>query len=143
MRERLIVLDANILIRATLGQRVRRILAAYEPASEFLTPNTAYDEVRKHLPGLMSKRGAPARRHESMLDTLTSVTIVDRGTYASACARAQARINHRDPDDWPVLACALAHGYPIWTEDRDFFGTGVATWTTDRIELFVNESGVA
>ncbi len=26
---------------------------------------------------------------------------------------------------------------PIWTEDSDFFGTGVATWTTDRIHLFV------
>jgi len=25
---------------------------------------------------------------------------------------------------------------PVWTEDADFFGTGVATWTTDRIALY-------
>jgi predicted nucleic acid-binding protein len=42
-----------------------------------------------------------------------------------------------DADDWPVLACAMTIGCPIWTEDADFFGTGVATWTTDRIELYL------
>jgi hypothetical protein len=26
------------------------------------------------------------------------------------------------------------------TEDADFFGAGVATWTTDRVELLLNES---
>ena len=35
-----------------------------------------------------------------------------------------------------VLASALVLGYPMWTEDTDFFGCGVATWTTDRVELF-------
>jgi hypothetical protein len=28
-----------------------------------------------------------------------------------------------DSEDWPVLACALILDCPIWTEDRDFFGT--------------------
>jgi PIN domain len=26
---------------------------------------------------------------------------------------------------------------PVWTEDQDFFGTGLATWTTDRVELYL------
>jgi predicted nucleic acid-binding protein len=43
----------------------------------------------------------------------------------------------RDEDDWPVLATALALGCAIWTEDTDFFGTGVAVWTTNRIEIFL------
>jgi hypothetical protein len=30
-------------------------------------------------------------------------------------------------------------GCPIWTEDNDFFGAGVPTWTTDRVELFLAE----
>ena len=46
------------------------------------------------------------------------------------------RITVRDADDWPVLACAMTLGCPVWTEDADFFGTGVATWTTDRIALY-------
>ena len=43
------------------------------------------------------------------------------------------------PDDWPVAAVALLLGLPIWTEDQDFFGSGIATWTTDRVELFLRE----
>jgi predicted nucleic acid-binding protein len=49
---------------------------------------------------------------------------------------ALARVSPRDPDDWPVLACALLLNCPIWTDDRDFFGTGVATWTTALVELY-------
>jgi len=53
---------------------------------------------------------------------------------------AISRIGSVDMDDWPILAAALAIDCPIWTEDRDFFGTGVATWTTDRVELFFNNT---
>ncbi len=31
---------------------------------------------------------------------------------------------------------ALLLDFPIWTEDQDFFGSSVATWTTDRVELY-------
>ena len=43
----------------------------------------------------------------------------------------------RDEDDWPVLAAALSLSCAVWTEDADFFGTGVAQWTSDRVELFL------
>jgi len=56
-----------------------------------------------------------------------------------ARAEALARISERDPDDWPILATALVMGCPIWTEDHDFFGTGVPTWTTSRVELYFND----
>lgn len=49
---------------------------------------------------------------------------------------ARARIARVDPDDWQVVASALVLDCPIWTEDRDFFGTGVP-WTTDRVELYL------
>jgi hypothetical protein len=52
-------------------------------------------------------------------------------------AVARQRIALRDEDDWPILASALALDCAIWTEDTDFFGCGVATWTTDRIELYL------
>ena len=51
---------------------------------------------------------------------------------------ARERIGRRDEDDWPILASALAFDCPIWTEDADFFGCGVATWTTDRVELYLS-----
>ena len=58
-------------------------------------------------------------------------------------ADALSRIEARDADDWPVLACALVLGCPVWTEDADFFGTGVATWTSDRVSLYLESGGVA
>jgi predicted nucleic acid-binding protein len=42
-----------------------------------------------------------------------------------------------DPDDWPIAAVALLLDLPIWTEDQDFFGSGIPTWTTDRVQLFL------
>ncbi|HWB96794.1 MAG TPA: PIN domain-containing protein [Bryobacteraceae bacterium] len=50
------------------------------------------------------------------------------------------RLQKRDEEDWPVLATALALKCPIWTEDADFFGAGIATWTTDRVELLLRDA---
>jgi hypothetical protein len=33
---------------------------------------------------------------------------------------------------------SLLLGCPVWTEDADFFGTGVATWTTSRVKLYLS-----
>ena len=57
--------------------------------------------------------------------------------YADFEETAKERTAGRDEDDWPVAAVALALDSPIWTEDRDFFGAGIATWTTDRVELYL------
>jgi len=43
----------------------------------------------------------------------------------------------REESDWPILATALELATAVWTEDTDFFGTGVAVWTTNRIEIFL------
>jgi predicted nucleic acid-binding protein len=51
--------------------------------------------------------------------------------------QARQRIDTRDADDWPVVAHALLLSVPVWTEDQDFFGTGIATWMSDRVELFL------
>jgi len=61
--------------------------------------------------------------------------------YATAKSDALARIERRDPRDWPVLTTAIVSGHPIWTEDQDFFGTGVPAWTTDRVEIYLKTVG--
>jgi predicted nucleic acid-binding protein len=65
------------------------------------------------------------------------VRTVEAELYEGQRVQALARIGDRDADDWPVLACALTFGCPIWSEDADFFGTGVATWTTQRVQLYL------
>jgi len=61
---------------------------------------------------------------------------VPANSYEPLRVPALARIGQRDQHDWQVLACALLLDCPIWTEDRDFFGTGVATWTTALVGLY-------
>jgi predicted nucleic acid-binding protein len=39
---------------------------------------------------------------------------------------ARKQLGARDPEDWPLLATALALDCSIWTEDTDFFACGVA-----------------
>lgn len=63
--------------------------------------------------------------------------------YSAFEQMARRRLAGRDQEDWPVLAAALALNCPIWTEDTDFFGAGIATWTTDRVELFLRNARVS
>ena len=62
---------------------------------------------------------------------------VDSTLYSDYERSARERIEFRDPDDWPVVAVAMMLDRPIWTEDQDLFGSGVATWTTDRVEVYL------
>ena len=62
---------------------------------------------------------------------------VDREIYGLFENEARQRLRGRDENDWPVLAAALGLACAVWTEDADFFGTGIATWTTNRVEIFL------
>lgn len=137
MSNKAIVLDANILIRAVLGKRVRELILENAATVKFFAPEVAYADARKYLPGLLEKRGVQGGAALKVLDSLeTIVQSIDIELYEGLRQQALQRIAVRDADDWPVLACAMTLGCPVWTEDADFFGTGVATWTTDRIALY-------
>lgn len=107
-------------------------------AVAFVAPLACFRDARRYLPALFEKRGLDASTALGVLAGLERVvTPVAEQLYGGAREEALARIGARDGDDWPVLAAALTLNCPIWTEDQDFFGTGVATWTTDRVELYL------
>ena len=138
MSGKALVLDANILIRAVLGTRVRTLIFENASTIKFFAPDAAYADARKYLPSLLKKRGVASGAAMTVLDRLEAVVQpIDVDLYAGMQQQALQRIAVRDADDWPVLACAMAIGCPVWTEDADFFGTGVATWTTDRVALYM------
>ncbi len=138
----MLVLDANILIRAVLGRRVRTIITTYGNTMEFFAPDVAFAEATEHLPNVLAKRGTAVEPAMGLLESLGEVIqAVGFETYSASEEDARRRLVGRDPDDWPVLATALVLDCPIWTEDTDFFGAGVATWTTDRVELFLQRGG--
>jgi predicted nucleic acid-binding protein len=98
-------------------------------------------EAREHLPTILSKRGAPEDAGFAVLDSVIKIVhIAGSESYEAFERSAKRLLARRDIDDWPILATALALKCPIWTEDADFFGAGVATWTTDRVEFFLEDS---
>lgn len=140
MSNRALVVNANILVRAVLGERVRAVIGEHAEDVSFFVPEVAYAEAEKHLATLVVKRGGDPQKALALLRSLRSlVVLIGREVYGEAEADARERLAARDPDDWPILASALALGCPIWTEDTDFFGCGVATWTSDRVLMFLRE----
>jgi len=137
MSGKAIILDANILIRAVLGKKVRDLIVLNADSVKFFAPDIAYVDARKYLPDILKKRNINDSAAMSVLDQLeTIIHPIDIVLYQNMQQKALQRIAFRDADDWPVLACAMMLGCPVWTEDADFFGTGVATWTTNRIEIY-------
>ena len=139
--ERRLVLDANILMRAVLGRRVRQIIETHREHAAFFAPDVALADAQRHLPAIILKRDGDDAAVVAALEALEAVgrnvAEVAAEAYAAHRAAALARIEQRDPDDWPILATAMALDCPVWTEDNDFFGTGVPTWTSDRVELYL------
>ena len=140
MSNRALVIDANILVRAVLGERVRAVIGAHAEDVSFFVPEVAYAEAEEHLATLVVKRGGNPEKALSLLRSLRSlVVLIGSEVYGELETEARERLGARDPEDWPILASALALGCPIWTEDTDFFGCGVATWTSDRVLMFLRE----
>jgi predicted nucleic acid-binding protein len=92
------------------------------------------------LPALLAKRGKSNNDFPATLVYLQSlIESIGEEAYGLFEAEARQRLRGRDEEDWPVLATALSLSCAIWTEDTDFFGTGVAVWTSDRVEIFLKE----
>ncbi len=135
---RILVLDANIMLRAVLGDPCSLVDRKVRRRCLVIIPSACVAEVRDYLPSLCARRNWDSAAAANLLDTLlTLVRMVEQDFYSDFEQSAKRRIGVRDIDDWPVVALALALGAEIWTEDTDFFGSGVATWTTDTVEIYL------
>lgn len=136
MSRQALVLDANILIRAVLGQRVFKLLNQYNSTTAFFAPDEAFTDAEKYLPPIFEARGLDWGVGATVLSRLPAlVQYIEFDVYCEFEVKARQRI--RDVRDWPVLATAMALDCPVWTEDQDFFGSGVATWTTGTVTMYL------
>lgn len=134
------MLDANILLRAVFGMRVRALIESWEDAVDFYSPDVCFEDAREYIPDIARRKGFDPGTALTVLQQVERVVQpVERSLYQQHEKTARLRISRRDPEDWPVLATALLLDVPVWTEDQDFFGAGVATWTTDRVELYLQD----
>ena len=105
----MIVLDANILIRAVLGRRVRQLLETYSGHGvRFYAPDVAYRDAEKYLPALLRKKEKPDSDVPATLTYLqTLAEPIQQDFYGLFQKEARLRLRGRDEDDWQVLAAAL------------------------------------
>ena len=123
-----LVVDANPIISALLGGAALRVF--WSPSlKELVTTRFTINEVLPYLPHLAKKISVPEALLRLELELLPLV-IYEKDSYQSQIAEAAKRIGDRDPKDVDVLALALTLGYPLWSNDHDFEGTGVVLFTT-------------
>ena len=146
-----LVVDANILVSELIRERGRKLIA--RPELELYMAEKAWDEttyeLNKRIEKIVNRGVFSTSVGQSLLSdgialAEARVAIVPHEIYAPYETIARNRIP-RDPNDWFTVALALAIEAAIWTSDRDFFGCGVATWTTDTllIHLKTNQSNVS
>jgi hypothetical protein len=135
MERRALVLDANIRIRAVLGGSTYSRSSCGRPI--FLHYR---DRMCGSGRALAAKHGGDLTKALAFLRSIAALgTLIGLDLYSDFETESRKRLKARDPEDWPILAAALALGCPIWTEDTDFFGCGVATWTSTSIDSFLTQ----
>ena len=102
----MVTLDANILIRAVLGKRVREIIETHSARVRFFAPDTAFAEAREHLPEILLKRGIDPQAALGVLAELAIlIGCVDGEIYGpfetAARQRLQRNMMKRIGRCWP------------------------------------------
>ncbi len=136
----LLVVDTSVLVGDLLRLKGRERLS--DPRFDLYLPEQMLAEAHVELPrrirALADSVGLNSDERDALL--MASLIAIDNnmavvGTeiYTPFEDEARAR-SQRDPTDWPVVACALTLSAAVWTNDNDFLGTGVPTWTTQSLQ---------
>jgi predicted nucleic acid-binding protein len=116
------------------------MLEKYQSAASFYSPDVCFEDARQYLTKLFKEKKRDPKIALTVLDKIGGIVkLVERSVYVGQEQLARKRVELRDADDWPVAAVALLFELPIWTEDKDFFGSGIATWTSDRVEIYLRQ----
>lgn len=95
-------------------------------------PEAVASEIAEHLPELAERRRLDLSLLFAALRTMP-VEWQPAADYAPFREEALRRIWDRDPDDWPVVAAALALPAPIWSQDKDLVASALQVYTTGQL----------
>ena len=113
----------------------------YKTGIDYFTPAFCYAELRKHIPKIAKTRDLPLDPINIAIEQLEKVVLpLSEDIYAHKEEEAKNRISERDINDWPIVALALTLNCPVWTEDQDFFGTGLSTWNSKNVEIYLSSA---
>mgnify|MGYP002762758443 CR=1 FL=1 len=133
-----LVVDANVVISALIADSTtRELVVTLDP--DLLTPAFVHDEIGNYEELIVKKSGMKPQRVQQFVDLLFQyIEVVPAGEFYPHIEEADAAIGETDPEDVLYIACALASGAGIWSDDSDFDEqTVVKTYSTsDVIDLF-------
>lgn len=129
-----IVVDAAILIAAVRGRSTGAILKTAESAI-LVTTDRVVQEARRRI-----ELGLKRPELLDVLDDLAALlTVVPVAALEPVLVRCEESLRdavasrNGSTRDAHVLALAWSVEADVWTTDRDFAGTGVATWSTPNL----------
>ncbi len=138
-----LVIDANILVAELIRQRGRELIL--HPAWQLYIPEKQWQESCYELDkrinllikkGIFSTQTGQNLLQDALKFAQTKIALIPLEFYSAYEKIAYDRIP-RDPNDWETVALALLLNTGIWTHDKDFFGCGIATWTTDTLIVYL------
>ncbi len=136
-----LVVDAAILIAAVLGRSSGAVRQASDRSS-LLTTERVVEEVRRRI-ALGLKRPEALGVLDDLLSMVAVVPMADIEPLladAEIVLRDAVASRNGATRDAHVLALAWCVDGDIWTTDRDFAGTGVATWSTPNLMRVLAEA---
>ncbi len=126
----ILVVDTAILIAALLG-RSSTVLGLVAQRAILVTSDRAVEEARRRIElGLRRPDLLPAL--EGLVETIEIFAAEQLSSVESAAAALRDSVPTRNAaaTDAHILALAWDADADIWSHDRDFAGTGVASWST-------------
>lgn len=141
-----LVMDVSVLIGELLRAAGRDRLG--DARLELFLPERVWSDVQREWPRRIAafahRRDIPQSAAVELVRLClvaveANVTIVDEAVYAPLEDEARSR-SLRDPNHWPLVACALSLSAGIWTVDNDLLGTGVATWMTQSLRVWLQRN---
>ena len=124
------IVDANVLSSAILGRSLPLLLELRLRGIDLLMPQHQFAESRA-----VTARKAGWGEEQFEQFALSVIEVLPMQDYARLEHAARSRLDASGQSDWPVLAAAMEFSDAIWSNDRDFFGVGVAIWTTANIKF--------
>ena len=128
------MVDAAILVNAARGRSSGAILAAAREAA-LVTTDRVVAEARRRI-----DLGLKRPELNAIIDALIAeMTVVPVAALTMILPRAEIALRdavasrNGSINDAHVLALAWSIDADLWSTDRDFAGTGVATWSTPNL----------
>jgi predicted nucleic acid-binding protein len=126
-----LVVDTSVLIALVRGRGSQALVAAAETRELVVTKEALREAERRIEFGMKAPQLIP--KLHAAVEMMTIIPNALGVSEAEGALRDAVASRNGSVKDSHILACAWAFDADIWSFDRDFAGTGVASWSTPNL----------